>query len=119
MPLDDISRLRGLIAERVPTPGSPADTLFTDEEIQDFIDQASGNIRAAAYIGWIVKAGEFANLADVVEGNSARNLSDLAAAAEKAATNFLADAQAAGIVPAQGVGRVRIGTIQRSGGAIQ
>lgn len=119
MPLDDISRLRGLIAERVPTGGDPSDTLFSDEEIEDFLDQASNNIRAAAYLGWIAKAGEYANLADVTEGNSARNLSDLAAAAEKAAANFLPDAQAAGVVPAQGVGRVRIGIIQRSGGAIQ
>lgn len=119
MPLDDPTRLRGLLGERIPTGGTAGDTLFTEEEVQDFLDRAGGNLGAAAWLGWRDKASDYANLVTVNEGNSARNLSDLAAAAAARLKEYLPDAVAAGVAAPETAGRVKIGIIQRSGGSIE
>jgi hypothetical protein len=71
----DLLRLR--LAEQIPDGGSDADTLFTDEEIAEFLSETGGNLDAAAMRGWQAKAGKLAELSDVIEGNSTRKLSDL------------------------------------------
>lgn len=112
MALDAATKLRGLISERIPTGGSEADTMFTDDEIADFLASGGGDVEAAAYYGWKAKAAEFINLADVNEGNSARKFSSLATNALKMVDLY---ATAAGVgAPA----RTRIRRIVRTGGAI-
>lgn len=113
MPLSDADRLRGLISERIPVGGQDSDTMFTDDEIEDFLGRGGGNVEAAAYHGWLAKAAEFSNLADVNEGNSARNFSDMAANALKMVELY---SSAAGVGTDRG--RVRSKKIVRSGGSI-
>lgn len=112
MPLTDADRLRGLLSERIPEGGQDSDTMFSDVEIGDFLDQGGGVVAAAAYYGWLAKAAEFTNLADVNEGNSARNFSDMATNALKMVDKYSTFA---------GVGvtkRVRSRRIVRTGGSI-
>jgi hypothetical protein len=70
-------KLRGLLGERKPPGGSESDTLFTDQQILDLIDEAGGDVEKAAFAGWRYKQAEFANLVNVTEGNSRRDMSDL------------------------------------------
>lgn len=112
MALDAATKLRGLISERIPTGGNDADTMFTDDEIADFLASGGGNVEAAAYYGWKAKAAEYTNLADVNEGNSARSFSDMATNALKMVELY---ATAAGVGVVQ---RVRSRKIVRTGGAI-
>lgn len=76
MPLTDNERLRQSLGEDVPENGSAADTLFTDEEIDDLLDRFSDPERAA-YEGWRVKAARLSNLVDNTEGNVQRKFSQL------------------------------------------
>jgi hypothetical protein len=70
-------RLRGLLGERKPPGGSDTETLFTDTQIDDLIEEAGGDLEKAAFAGWRYKQAEFANLVNVTEGNSRRDMSDL------------------------------------------
>lgn len=83
MALTDNDRLRNLLGELKPLGGSDTDTLFTDEQIDDLLDQAGGNLERAAYEGWRTKLAQFANLVDVTEGNSQRKMGDLQKHAEQ------------------------------------
>jgi hypothetical protein len=112
MPLTDPQRLRSLLAEKIPDGGSDVDTLFSDEEIDDFLMQG-GTVEAAAYYGWKAKAAEYTNLADVTEGNSSRNFSDMAANALKMVELY---AEAAGVGGTSA--RVKVKKIVRTGGSI-
>lgn len=76
MPLTDNERLRSLLGEDVPEDGSAADTLFKDEEIDDFLATYS-DMERAAYEGWRVKAARLSNLVDNTEGNVQRKFSQL------------------------------------------
>lgn len=87
--------LRRRLAERVPPGGSEQDTLFTESEIQDFLDQAGGDLDLASYYGWESKAAELANLVTVSEGNSARQMSDLHKAALEELARYDPDKQGA------------------------
>ena len=77
MALTDAGRLRGLLAEVIPPGGSANETLFSDEDIEDLLEQTGGNLDRAAYEGWRRKAAEYADLVNVTEGNSSREMSDL------------------------------------------
>ena len=76
MPLTNNQRLRQLLGEDVPVGGSAAETLFTDEEIDDLVDNYS-DMERAAYEGWRVKAARLSNLVDNTEGNVQRKFSQL------------------------------------------
>lgn len=76
----DTDLLRSLLGERIPEGGSASDTMFTDLEIQEFLDRstaAEGDINLAAYYGWVSKAAELANLVDTAEGSSKREMGQL------------------------------------------
>src|SRR6478752_7829163 len=104
MAITDVDRLRGLLGESIPDSGSASDTLFTDEEIQDYLDQ-TGDLDRAAYEGWKVKAARLSNLVDTTEGNSQRKFSQLSTQAEEK-VKFYARSSAGSTE-----GRVRVGKI--------
>lgn len=68
--------LRGMLGESIPPGGAASDTLVSDDQLDTWItDLPSLNHAAAA--GWQFKLAHWAGLVDVVDGASARNLSDL------------------------------------------
>lgn len=72
----DAETLRALIGEKIPVGGSENDTLFTDEEIETLLAEAS-SIEIAAAKGWRMKAAAYVELVDTAEGTSKRAMSDL------------------------------------------
>lgn len=74
MALTDVDRLRQLLGEEIPSGGTEADTLFTNEQIQDFLTSSDDDLTAAAALGWRAKAAEVAGLVDISEGNASRSL---------------------------------------------
>jgi hypothetical protein len=114
MALTAVEQVRLKLGERIPDGGSAADTLFSDEEVQLFLDQGVGNVDAASYYGWLAKAAEYANLVNTSEGNSARTMSDLHQHALNQAKLYEG---AAGSV--SGGNRVRIRPLVRKGGGIE
>lgn len=109
MALDQITRLRQLIGERIPSGGTQADTMFTDIEVQDFLDRAGNSLYQAAYIGWQAKAATYAGLASTTEGNASRLNSDLHDHAMRMVKMF------EGFLTVSVQGRTRIGKIARPG----
>ena len=100
-------RVRALIGESIPVGGSSADTMFSDEEIEDFLEEAGQETNAAAYHGWMEKAANYANLVNVNEGNAAREMSDLHRQAIRMADRYV------GYVTTPSRGRARMGKIVR------
>lgn len=109
MPLDDTDRLRALLGEDIPEDGSASDTLFTNAEIQSYLDANPGNIERAAYDGWRVKAARLANLVDTTEGNVQRKFSQLSTNAEAMVKVYLH------AVDGPIEGRTRVGRAVRPG----
>lgn len=102
MATSDVERVRLLLGEP-----SDAETLFTDEEVQELLTESNDDIERATYEGWRIKAAKFANLIDVTEGNASRAMSDLHDHAMKMVAHY-ARASAG---PTEG--RTRIGRIRR------
>lgn len=71
-----IAEVRELLNEDIPAGGTEADTLFTDAQIQGWID-ATSDTDSAVVIGWRAKAAKYADLVDTSEGTSKRAMSDL------------------------------------------
>jgi hypothetical protein len=109
MPLTDLDRLRALLGEDIPTGGTVADTLFSNEEIQGYLDANPDNLERAAYDGWRVKAARLSNLVDTTEGNVQRKFSQLTSNAEAMVKTY----QHAQAGPTEG--RTRIGRAVRPG----
>ena len=74
--LDPDERLRQQLGEMIPGGGSDADTLFSDDEIDDLLEQYP-DMDLAVYEGWKIKAAKLSNLVDTTEGNSQRKFSQL------------------------------------------
>jgi len=108
MALTDENRLRGLLGEPIPDGGTAADTLFTDERIQDFLEIAGGDLDRAAYEGWREKAAQLSNLVDVTDGNASRKMSDLLDHANQMVKIYLRSSSG----PTEG--RTRVGRIIRT-----
>jgi len=106
MAFTENEQLRQLLGETIPEGGTDADTLFTDDEIQSYLD-ATSSVDRAAYEGWRVKAARLSNLVDVTEGNASRKMSDLHAQAMSMVRQF----ERATAGPTEG--RTRIGRIRR------
>ena len=70
-------RVRRLLGEVIPPDGSDADTMFTDDRIEDLLLEANNDIDQAALAGWREKAAGLAVLVDTAEGTSKRAMSDL------------------------------------------
>lgn len=76
MSLTQDQRLRELLGEEVPDSGDDSDTLFSDLQIADLLEQYP-DLDRAAYEGWRRKAAKLANLVDTTEGNSQKKFSQL------------------------------------------
>ena len=76
MPITSADKLRQLLGESIPKGGSESDTLFLDEEIQQYLDETP-DVERAAYEGWRVKAARLSNLVDTTEGNEQKKFSQL------------------------------------------
>jgi hypothetical protein len=76
-PIDKLSNLRTLIGERVRVGQQPSDTLFDDAELNGMIARHNGNLYLAAAEAWNAKAAEYADMVDVNESGSQRQLSQL------------------------------------------
>lgn len=109
MPLTDKQKLRQLLGEMTPTGGSEADTLFSEEEIQEFLDDNPESLERAAYEGWRAKAAKLSSLVDTTEGNSQKKFSQLLDNALDMVKVFLKSSEGAT------EGRTRIGQIRRPG----
>lgn len=112
MALTDSDRLRQLLGERIPPGKTPEDTMFSEEEIEEFLLKGSdmpNPIEAAAYYGWQSKAAELSNYVNVIEGNSSREMGELHRQALRMVTQY------AGFVPAPGRGKAVVGRIRRPG----
>ncbi len=108
MALTAAEQLRQILGERIPPGGSDSDTLFSDDEIMDFLTRAGDDQSKAAFAGWLAKAAELSNLVDTAEGPAKDNLSQLHAQALKQVTLYQ---QLSG----GGAGRTHIGVIRRPG----
>lgn len=100
-------QVRAKLGEPIPAGGSASDTMFTDDEISDFLELGHDNVNAAAYHGWIEKAANLANLVNVNEGNAARELGELHKQALRMADRYV------GYVATPSRGRARMGNITR------
>lgn len=103
--------LRMYLGEVIPEGGSEADTMFTDTEIQAFLDDTS-EINAAAALGWSIKAANLSHLTDMAEGSSRRSLRQRWENALEMTKYYTALASSLGVgTPG---GRTRIHQIERS-----
>lgn len=112
MALTDSEKLRQLLGERIPPGRTAEDTMFSEEEIEEFLAEGSTMprpIEAAAYYGWQSKAAELSNYVNVIEGNSSREMGELHRQALRMVTQY------AGFVPAPGRGKAVVGRIRRPG----
>lgn len=103
----DAEHLRMLLGEVIPVAGTAADTMFSDDDIDDFLERGIGIAEAGAYYGWLAKMANYANLVTVNEGNASRELTELHKAAKRMVDMYV------GFVPAPSRGRARIGNITR------
>lgn len=84
----DLVRLQ--CGEVIPDGGVDTDTLFTDGQIQTFLDSCGNMVNAATAMAWRTKAAIFATQVDIVEGNSQRKMSQAYEAAKSQATYWAA-----------------------------
>lgn len=109
MTLSQIDQLRSDLGEPIPVGGDESDTLFTDEQIQDFLGRGNGSLTSSAFYGWTAKAALLANLVDIARGSSRDSLSQLHKQA-------LAQVELYHRLSSSSTGRTRIGTIRRTEG---
>lgn len=103
----DSERVRSLLGEAIPASGTDADTMFSDDEIEDFLEEGFQDVNAAAYFGWREKAANYSNMVNVNEGNAAREMSDLHRQALRMMAIYV------GYVETPSRGRARMGNIVR------
>jgi hypothetical protein len=106
--LTDGQKLRQLLGETIPTDGDESDTLFSNEEIEEFL-AAQENIERSAYEGWRVKAAKLSNLVDTTEGNSQKKFSQALSNALDMVKIYAKSSSGST------EGRTRIGRIKRPG----
>ncbi len=109
--LDDPGLLRLYLGEVIPSGGTDADTMFTNDDIDTLLTQA-GTPVSAAVLGWQAKAAQFARLVDVSEGPSKRFLQQRFENAAAMIEHY--SSQAGGV----GAGRTRVKKIHRPGGEV-
>lgn len=71
-----VADLRGMLGESL-LGVTEADTLFTNQRLNEMIESASGNLERAAFDGWREKAAMLANLVTVTEGAASREMTEL------------------------------------------
>lgn len=76
MASDDLLRLRRMTGEDDVSK-------YTNADMQNFIDDAGGNLNKAAAVIWGEKASSYADLVNITEAGSSRSNSDLFDHADK------------------------------------
>lgn len=76
----------------------PAADHYSDDQLSKIIDDYDGNLDAASAAVWRMKAGRYADLADVQEGSSRRSLGDLHEQALAMAKTFADTATTGGAI---------------------
>jgi hypothetical protein len=84
----------------------PSTDNYSDDQISEVID-AYGDLDAASGAIWRIKAGKYADLADVQEGSSRRSLGDLHEQALAMAKTFDSQAASGGVIGGMRPGRTR------------
>ena len=100
-------QLRAKLGESLPEGGKASDTMFSDTEIEDLLEEGNQIVRAAAYYGWVEKAANYAGLVTVSEGNASREMTELHRHALRMMDRYV------GYVSTPGRGKARIGRIVR------
>lgn len=77
MPITDRDRVRRMVGDRFPPGGDEGDVFFSNEEIDDLIETAGGDLNLAAYSGWLAKMAEFAKLVDTDISGAQRKFSQM------------------------------------------
>lgn len=103
----DSERVRALIGQPIPLGKADTDTMFSNEEILDMLEEGNGDVNAAAYYGWRETAANYVALVNVNEGNAAREMSDLHRQALRMMDRYV------GYVETPSRGRARMGRIVR------
>jgi len=85
---EEISAVRANVNE-------PTEDHYSDDQLSAIIDSYDGDLDSASAAIWRMKAGRYADLADVQEGSSRRSLGDLHEQALAMAKTF-ADTAASG-----------------------
>ena len=109
MALTSSERLRQLLGEVILPDLTDEDTMFSEEEIADFLSRGNGDVEAAAFYGWQAKMAQLANLVNVTEGNASREMGELHKNAKRMVDQY------AGYATTSGRGRARVGRIRRRG----
>lgn len=96
-PTPDALAVRAYLGERIPDGGTATDTLFSDAEIAELLDE-QGSVAAAVADGWVRKAATYANLTNVSDRGRSMTLGQLRDNAQRQAEWWQrqADAGAAG-----------------------
>lgn len=102
---EEVAALRLLIAEST-------EETYTDAQLIEWLDAASGNENLVAYEIWTQKAAGYAGLVDVSEGGSSRKMGDLHEQALNMARVF-AERSTAESLPPDGTAGVRIRKLVR------
>ena len=105
----EAERLRVKLGQEIPTGGSDTDTMFTDAQIEDLLEEGLGDVNAAAYWGWDAIVAKYVHLVTVSEGNASRELTELHRNALRMRDRY------AGYVVTPSRGRARIGKLARDG----
>jgi len=108
-----VARVREKIGETVHTGEAASDTMFSNAEVEAWI-QASPTFNHAVVEGWEAKLANFTNLADVTDGAASRKLGDLA---DRARENLKYWRNRIAVGPDEELARsrTRIGKIVRNG----
>jgi len=72
---DPKTQVRLQLGESIPPGGVDTDTMFTDAQIQSFLDTCNQLVNKATAMAWRAKAAAFVGQVDVQEGNSSRKMS--------------------------------------------
>lgn len=96
-----------MLGETVGADQLEGDTMFTDEQIQTWIDHAL-SLEHAALRGWRAKLARYSDLVNVTDGAASRSFSDLSNNAR-----YMVDLYS-DLVRGATFGRTRIGKIVRS-----
>lgn len=107
---EQVSNIRSLLGERIPSGGSETDTLFSADEIKALFVLGDEDVMKTVYQGWLAKQAEFANLVDTAEGNYSRKFGQLLEHANAMVKYY------GRISGGDALVRTRIGTINRPGG---
>lgn len=78
---DQILLLRGRLGETIPPGGTEADTLFSDDQVGQWVD-STPSMADATVEGWEAKMAHWAGLVNVTDGAASREFSDLMEHAE-------------------------------------